>query len=63
MPRKELWKYIAAVSQGWERIALTPSNVTHSADTYQFGYFLRNTEPHAIVIKVCWFSLFVIIAK
>ncbi|PCH41104.1 hypothetical protein WOLCODRAFT_162813 [Wolfiporia cocos MD-104 SS10] len=24
---------------------------THFADTYQFGYFLRKTDPHAVLIK------------
>ena len=26
--------------------------VIFRADTYQFGYFLRGTEPHAVLIKV-----------
>ncbi|OCH92933.1 hypothetical protein OBBRIDRAFT_811427 [Obba rivulosa] len=25
----------------------------HRGDTYQFGYFLRKGEPHAVVMKVC----------
>lgn len=28
-----------------------------STDTYQFGYFLRGTEPHAVLIKAGCFSL------
>ncbi|KAI0750751.1 hypothetical protein C8Q80DRAFT_1250317 [Daedaleopsis nitida] len=41
----------AQLGQGGPANAKRGSLDVHRGDTYQFGYFLRGTEPHAVLIK------------
>jgi hypothetical protein len=53
MRREALWMFIEEVCTSTNHIGVpfihTP---IYHLDTYQFAYFLRETEPHSVLLKV-----------
>lgn len=51
MRREALWMFIEEVCTNHIGVPFIQTP-TYYLDTYQFAYFLRETEPHSILLKV-----------
>ena len=50
MRREALWMFIEEVCTN--HIGVPFIKTSNYLDTYQFAYFLRETEPHSVLLKV-----------